>query len=130
MKKPLIFLLVLIVVSVGALYMPSHKNNDPTPEQIVLAWTGLDSYPTWANANLSIDTEGGQFTRQFNIQFNGTAEQLSAWADSQKVLKNAKVSVEKEKIFQYKLEPQQGASYATVIINYINNTVRITTYWN
>lgn len=126
MKTTIIVIFIFAAVSFFV-FKPKGSNES----QILLDWTGLSSYPTWQNNDLSVVASGNQFSRQFTGTFKGSTDQIKSWVESQTVLREANVQhLEEKQQYIYQLEPKQGAQGAEVRIDYGKGVVTIEAYWS
>jgi hypothetical protein len=133
MKKIILFFLICIVILGLVLFFTSRQGEE---KKIVLAWSGISAIPTWAK-EVSVETNGNSFSREFTMMFSGTAEEIDQWIAEEPVFKTAeKKDIQSSDVSQkgsvetYILVPQSGAGYAEVVIDRSVGRVKIRVYWS
>jgi hypothetical protein len=143
-KAKLLKYLIAIVVAAffiwltalaGFLFLPTNArdNQDPVKQKemmvLVLEWGRLAPFPANA-ANVTVETEGSLFTRDFRASFIAPKQDIQNW------IKNSPgfIAVIPEKItdskVRYHIVPGSGANKAEVTIDSILNKVEIYVSWN
>lgn len=92
-------------------------------------WSGIKALPTWA-VHDDIETQGTMFSRQFVITFEGNTKQIEEWVKIEPALQGLKSEDLGNSTYRYILRPQDGAQWAEVKIDFVNNRVTIRTYWS
>lgn len=128
MKRKLIIFIICIVVLVGAVAFIS-KEEKQDAYNTAFGWSGVKALPAWAT-DPKIETKGGMFTREFEITFTGTKEQIENWINTEPALKDIQKEDIGNSVYKYILKPQGGAQWAEVKVDSINNIVTIRTYWS
>jgi hypothetical protein len=111
----------------------SRDNRDATKQaemmEITLEWGRLAPFPTKAE-NVSIRTEGNQFTRSFRAKFNAPKEEIDKWIEVSPGLNEAKVEGMADGKRKYIISPGGGANYAEVIIDFKVKEVEVYVSWS
>ena len=114
----------------------SRDNRNPVRQaemmQLTLEWGRLDPFP--ANAeNVSIWTEGNQFTRSFRAKFKASDEDINNWIKASPGLNEATIEETPEGKKKYVIVPGGSANYAEIIIDFKPdrlNEVEVYVSWN
>jgi hypothetical protein len=119
----------IIAIVVFAWPTNSRDNADPTRRtemaQITREWGQLAPFPKTAQ-DFTIYTEGNSFTRTFRGSFTDTPENIKAWLDNSKGVKEGKT----ESPNHYILKMGGGANYGEVIVSPDGTTVTFRVSWS
>lgn len=122
-----IFVTILILLTI--LICTFLYFNNQSAWNTAFTWSGIKSLPSWS-INRNIEIRGTTFSREFIITFNGTKEQIEEWVKTETVLKDIKTEDLGNLTYRYVLKPQNGAQWAEIKIDLIQNKVTIRTYWS
>ena len=124
-----------IILSWLLFLMPTNSRDNRNPVrqaemmQLTLEWGRLAPFPTNAE-NVSIQTEGNQFTRSFRAKFTAPKEAINRWIAASPGLREAKIEETVNGQKTYVIPPGGGANYAEVIIDFDSNEVEVYVSWS
>ena len=105
-----------------------HKRDTRSDLETARTWARLDPLPATAT-NLSVNTQGGMFSREFVITFTAPMKDIDKWlASSPGTAGVAPTRTGSERI--YKIKAGGGAQFAQVKVDESNGRVEIYTYWS
>lgn len=111
----------------------TRDNLDPAKQKemmtLMLEWGRLAQFPPHAT-DVSIQTEGGSFTRSFRASFIASRQEIETWVINSPGLSEATPTQLSDGKVQYKIVPKAGANEAEVTINYALNKVEIYVSFN
>lgn len=118
---------------------PSNSRDNLNPfrqaemMQLTLEWGRLAPFSVANAENVSIWTEGNQFTRSFRAKFNASDEDTNSWIKASPGLNEATIEETSDGKKKYVIMPGGGANYAEVIIDFKPdqvNEVEVYVSWN
>lgn len=121
--RPLLLLLILVVI-VGYDYWCYRSAIGAT-----LEWARLNPIPSEAS-DLTIETEGTMFTRQFVLTFSAPEPIIKAWLQSSPGTSTTTPEIRDGTIVHYSIRPGGGAQFAELKWSKPGNKITIRTYWS
>lgn len=123
--------IVSIIAAIVVFAWPTNDRDNANPEtqaemkRLTRQWGQFAPFPKTAQ-DFTIYTEGNSFTRTFRGSFSDTPENIKAWLESSKGVKNGEI----ESPGHYILEMGDGASYGEVIVSPDGTKVTFRVSWS
>jgi hypothetical protein len=93
------------------------------------AWARLAPLPASAR-DLEVDVTGSMFTRELEISFKATRQDVAEWLQRSPGIRDAEPPQVRGSVTRYVIKPGGGAQWAEVKIDSRWNRVTIRTYWS
>ena len=119
-------LALLLLGTAGYCYLQNanyHSALEATKE-----WARLEDFPSSANS-LTVEIQGGMFTRGFNVQFDAPLADIEKWLNKSPGTSSVTPSIDGS-IRNYDIEPGGGAQHAELGLDESTGRVTINTYWS
>ena len=121
--------LVVLIAAVIWQFLPAilltpRQYSEPQMWRIVHEWTQTAPLPGDAS-DVSIITEGSDFTRQFKAHFRLSSESLKAWIAASPGFRDAQVTNDLEGVRHYLIKPGGGALFAEIVIDERTGSISI-----
>jgi hypothetical protein len=131
------FVCIVIVAVVGcfALFVYLFTREDRSPEayhsarECILEWGRLSPFPPSAQ-QLSINTEGGFFTRSFRVSFTAPPADIERWLQASPGTRETSPTTPSVGIRHFQIAPGGGANRAEVSVDDSTNLVLIYVSWS
>ena len=127
MTKRLGCFLILLALIVGG-YFYIQRANYYSAIEATKEWARLNDFPATAT-NLTVETEGSMFTREFTIQFDAPLSDIQIWLNESPGTKDVVPTINGN-TGKYSIEPGGGALHAELDLDESTGHVTINTYWS
>jgi hypothetical protein len=132
--RTLLGLFIVLVLFVGLFVVPYFANivmpwNRADAIEAALEWGGLAALPDDAD-DISVETRGGMFTREFIIEFNCDQSEIKEWISRSNGLKTATISTGHDGVVTYQVDGHERSIGGIVTIDEKNGNVIIDMSWS
>jgi hypothetical protein len=132
--RTLLGLFIVLVLFIGLFVVPYFANvvlpwQRSNAIEAALEWGDLADLPDNA-ADISVETEGGIFTREFRIEFRCDKKTIDEWIQKSNGLMKAAVYKGNNGVASYQVVGHEGAIGGTVTIDEANGKVIIDMSWS
>ncbi len=127
MTKRLGCFLILLALIVGG-YFYIQRANYYSAIEATKEWARLNDFPATAT-NLTVETEGSMFTREFTIQFDAPLSDIQIWLNESPGTKDVVPTINGN-TGKYSIEPGGGALHAELDLDESTGHVTINAYWS
>ena len=120
---------VLLIVGGWLLLDPNSPLNRRSALDTTQEWARLEPFPQTAE-EVSIETAGSPFTREFIVTFQAPTQDIEAWLKKSPGTKDVTPTLGQDGSFHYAITPGGGAAFAEVTVSKNRQSVRIRTFWS
>ena len=118
--------LMIVVIFAGYFYV--QRANYYNALDAIKECARLNDFPTTAT-NLTVETEGNMFTREFTVEFDAPRADIENWLNESPGTKNVAPTVNGS-IRKYSIEPGGGAQHAELELDENAGHVKINAFWS
>lgn len=118
--------LMLLLGASGYFYLQNanyHSGLGATKE-----WARLNDFPATAT-DVTVETAGGPFTREFTVTFVAPLKDINAWLDQSPGTKDITPTTTGF-VRKYEIEPGGGAQHAELEVDERTHIVKINVWWS
>ena len=121
-------LITIVSIAIFAATITSCGPRKQSAIDTSIEWARLAPLPV-PTREVSVETVGSPFTREFRLSFYLSEAQLEQWLSDCEGISDAKIFQEGE-ITRYAIRPGGGAQFAEVRVNRSTGEVFVRTYWS